>query len=183
MRQAGKVAQTGTGMHGRRLLLLALLALLALPAVARADVPDLHVVGNRLIDNRTGQAFVPRGVNWPSFEYACVQGNGYSENLDPDPAGAAVIASWHINSVRIPLNEECWLGVDGEPSDGTAEGYREAVADWVWTLYHAGIAVIPDLHWSAPVGVKADGERAMPDTRAEAFWKSVATEFKENEAA
>src|SRR3954451_10702708 len=185
MRQRVIVARKEPGMHGRRLLLAALVAACLLPAAARADVPDLHVVGNRLMDDRTGQAFVPRGVNWPSFEYACVQGNGYSENLDPDPAGAALIASWHINTVRIPLNEECWLGVDGQPTgDGaTAQGYREAVADWVWTLYHAGIAVILDLHWSAPAGVIADGERAMPDARAEDFWKSVAAEFKENEAA
>src|SRR4051794_35643324 len=178
-------------MHGRRLLLAALCAAFVLPAAARADVPDLHVVGNRLMDDRTGQQFVPRGVNWPSFEYACVNGYYHDDeaggSVNPDDAGAAVIASWHVNTVRIPLNESCWLGVDGYPNTGdndAAQQYRDAVADWVWTLYRAGIAVVLDLHWLAPAGgVKPEGQRAMPDGRAEQFWKSVATEFKENEAA
>jgi hypothetical protein len=153
------------------------------PATAGAAAPQPHVVGNHLVDNATGQTFVPRGVSWPSFEYACQEGYGYSNTADtgvvgPDAAGAATIARWHVNVVRVPLNEDCWLGDDAQPSFGTATGYREAVQQWVVTLHNAGLAVILDLHWSGPLGVIADGQRAMPDDRSDDFWSSVASTFK-----
>ena len=157
-----------------------------------AVVPSLRVAGNQLIDQSANQVFVPRGVNWPSFEYACVQGWDYSqqaneEHVGPDAAGAALIASWHINTVRIPLNQDCWLGDDATLGDpdiyGTAEGYRQAVQNWVTLLHNEGIAVIVDLHWSAPNGVLAiGGQRAMPDDRSDEFWTSVATTFKDDHA-
>jgi hypothetical protein len=91
-----------------------------------------------------------------------------------------VIAGWHANTVRVPLNEACWLGVDKMPAFGTAAGYRAAVQDWVNTLHGAGLAVILDLHWSAPAGLFPEGQRAMPDDRTPGFWSSVATTFKDD---
>jgi len=46
------------------------------------------------------------GVNHSGTEYACVKGTGIFEG----PQGAALasaIVSWHANTVRIPLNEDC----------------------------------------------------------------------------
>ena len=91
--------------------MLVALACLALPAPSSAAGPRLKVVGNQIVDSRSGQVFVPRGVNWPSFEYACKDGYGYSNSANrrtvgPDAAGAALIVSWHINTVRIPLNQD-----------------------------------------------------------------------------
>jgi endoglucanase len=166
-------------------VLVAALALLALPATAGA-APQLKVQGNHLVDTRGGgQTFVPRGVNWPSFEYACSDGYGYSnaasaDKVGPDAAGAALIASWHINTVRIPLNQDCWLGDDGLPRFGKASGYRAAVKRWVSTLHDADLAVVLDLHWSGPAGVISDGQRAMPDDRSDDFWTSVARTFKKD---
>jgi endoglucanase len=162
-----------------------LAACLAAPGVSSAFAPRLRVVGNHVIDGRTGQAFVMRGVNWPSFEYACKDGYGYSNlagprTVGPDAAGAAVIVSWHINTVRIPLNQDCWLGDDGLPRFGRASGYRAAVRRWVSVLHRAGRAVILDLHWSGPEGVVADGQRAMGDDRSDDFWSSVARTFKKD---
>ena len=54
------------------------LACLALPSVSGAAAPRLKVVGNQIVDARSGQVFVPRGVKRPSFEYACKDGYGYS---------------------------------------------------------------------------------------------------------
>ena len=104
--------------------------------MSSAAGPRLRVVGNHLIDARNGLVFVPRGVNWPSFEYACRDGYGYSnsataKSVGPDAAGAALIASWHINTVRVPLNQDCWLGEDGLPRFGKVSGYRAAVRRWV----------------------------------------------------
>ena len=157
---------------------------LAAPAVAGA-APELRVAGNHLVDGRSGQTFVPRGVNWPSFEYACSDGYGYSnsasaQNVGPDAAGAALIASWHINTVRLPLNQDCWLGEDGLPKFGKTSGYRAAVRRWVSALHEAGLAVVLDLHWSGPAGVVSDGQRAMPDDRSDDFWSSVARTFKKD---
>jgi endoglucanase len=162
---------------------LAVAVVVLWPSAALAAAPQPHVVGNRLVDSATGQTFVPRGVSWPSFEYACQEGYGYSNTagtgvVGPDAAGAATIARWHVNTVRLPLNEDCWLGDDAQPSFGTATGYREAVQQWVVNLHNAGLAVILDLHWSGPLGVVADGQRAMPDDRSDDFWGSVATTFK-----
>jgi hypothetical protein len=162
--------------------LLAVAACLVAPAASSA-APELKVVGYHLVDARGGQAFVPRGVNWPSFEYACSDGYGYSNaasatNVGPDAAGAALIASWHINTVRLPLNQDCWLGEDGLPKFGKAAGYRAAVRRWVALLHAADLAVVLDLHWSGPAGVVADGQRAMPDDRSDDFWTSVARTFK-----
>ena len=159
-------------------------ACLAAPAVSSA-APQLRVSGNHLVDARSGQTFVPRGVNWPSFEYACSDGYGYSNsasstNVGPNAAGAALIASWHINTVRLPLNQDCWLGEDGLPKFGKASGYRAAVRRWVSALHKADLAVVLDLHWSGPAGVVADGQRAMPDDRSDDFWSSVARTFKKD---
>ena len=147
--------------------------------------PKLRVAGNHLVDSRSGQTFVPRGVNWPSFEYACSDGYGYSnaasaQNVGPDAAGAALIASWHINTVRLPLNQDCWLGEDGLPRFGKASGYRAAVRRWVSALHKADLAVVLDLHWSGPAGVVSDGQRALPDDRSDDFWTSVARTFKKD---
>jgi endoglucanase len=163
---------------------LAALTCLALPAAAGA-APKLKVTGNKLVDARSGQTFVPRGVNWPSFEYACSDGYGYSnvasaEKVGPDAAGAALIASWHINTVRIPLNQDCWLGEDGLPRFGQTSGYRAAVKRWVAELHKQDLAVVLDLHWSGPEGVVSDGQRAMPDDRSDDFWSSVASTFKQD---
>jgi hypothetical protein len=150
--------------------------LAAAPASAAvASAPTPVVVGNRLVDSRTGATFVPHGANWPSFEYACSEGWGYSQAGDT-AAAASAMASWGINTVRIPLNENCWLGSD--PSDyGTASGYQSAVAAWVGILNAHGIVAILDLHFSAPPGQHALGQWPMPDSQSPAFWTSVATTF------
>jgi endoglucanase len=160
-------------------------ACLCVPPAASGAAPKLKVTGNHLVDARSGLVFVPRGVDWPSFEYACENGYGYSNtrapgtrHVGPDAAGAAAIARWHINTVRLPLNQDCWLGEDGLPAFGKRAGYRRAVRRWVARLHAAGIVVVLDLHWSGPTGVPADGQRAMADDHSDDFWRSVARTFK-----
>ena len=106
-----------------------------------------------------------------------------------DDADAAAIASWHATAVRVPLNEDCWLGINGQPNSSpnppaplTMAGYRQAVQDYVTALNNAGLYVILDLHWSAPSVYVADGQRPMPDSHSVDFWASVASTFKTNPA-
>lgn len=147
-------------------------------AVTTPTAPTPVVSGNRLLDSRTNTTWVPHGANWPSFEYACSQGWAYSQD-DDTAAAAAAMQSWGINALRIPLNQNCWLGSD--PSDyGTATGYRAAVATWVAILNTHGIVAILDLHWSAPTGQHALGQWPMADANSISFWTSVATAYAGN---
>lgn len=148
------------------------------------------VSGNRLLDERTGRTFVPRGVNWSSFEYACAQGWGLSglDTLvaeDPAAAQAEAIAGWGANIVRLPLNQDCWLGTRGAPvsdqyEERTVEGYRAAVRSFVSALNEAGIVVVLDLHSRKRIGQSEFGNLAMPDSESLAFWTSVATDYRDN---
>lgn len=173
----------GGAGRGSALLVAAIVAIAGAGAAAperaaaagTAAVPVVQ--GNRLVDSVTNTVFVPHGVNWPSFEYACWQGWGYSGTTSPGEAAA--MASWGINTVRLPLNQDCWLGLQGSPAGAgrTAAGYRAAVHAWVSTLNAAGLVVILDLHSSAPAGYQAHGQRAMADAQSVSFWSSVAGEF------
>jgi endoglucanase len=157
------------------------------PGRAAAVPLSVAVHGNHFV-NGSGQTIRLLGVNHASFEYACEQGWGYNDG-HMDATDAAAIASWHATAVRVPLNEDCWLGINGQPnsSDGanpplTMAGYRQAVEHYVAALNAAGLYVILDLHWTAPGTRVADGQRPMPDDHSGAFWTSVATTFKSNHA-
>jgi endoglucanase len=153
-----------------------------------AGVPlSISIQGNHFV-NGAGQTVRLLGANHPSFEYACQQGYAYNDG-NMNAADAAAVASWHATAVRVPLNEDCWLGINGQPSNSqnpnpalTMAGYRQAVEQYVTDLNNAGLYVILDLHWTAPGSVIADGQRPMPDDHSGAFWTSVATTFKDNHA-
>jgi hypothetical protein len=138
------------------------------------------VSGNRLIDTRTGTAWVPRGVNYPSFEYACAQGWGTSRATAQGAAGAATaaaIAGWHANAVRLPLNQDCWNSTNGVPAGDAGATYQAAVQAFVGQLNAAGLVVILDLHSRRTGGPQIAGQRAMPDAQSVTFWSSVAHAF------
>src|SRR5438270_8174390 len=93
------------------------------------------------------------------------------------------IKSWHANTVRIPLNEECWLGINGANAAYSGAIYRAAIADFVSLLNQNGLYAILDLHWSAPGTTLATHQVEMADLdHAPAFWSSVASTFKGNDA-
>ncbi len=60
------------------------------------------------------------------------------------------MAKWNVNTVRVPLNEDCWLGINGVKSAFSGARYRTAIDSYVQRLRGAGIFTILDLHWSAP---------------------------------
>src|SRR5262250_727798 len=66
--------------------------------------PGLHVVGNHLVDG-SGKVVQLHGVNRSGTEYACVQGWGIFDGPNDDKSVKA-IASWHVNIVRVLLNED-----------------------------------------------------------------------------
>lgn len=154
-------------------------AAVARTATSAPAVDGLHVVGNQLL-NAAGQAVVLRGVDRSGTEYACVQDWGIFSG-PTDAASVKAIAAWHVNVVRVPLNEDCWLSINGVDPAYAGDAYRQAIGDYVSLLNHYGMAVILDLHWSAPGDQSAQDQAPMPDQdHSIAFWQSVATTFKDN---
>jgi endoglucanase len=156
----------------------------ALAATNPAVPLSIAVDGNHFV-NGAGQTIRLLGVDRPGTEYACEEGWGDSDGDDTAAAAAAdanAIASWAANAVRVPLNEDCWLGINNQPSYGTVASYRQVVQQYVGDLNADGIYAILDLHWSAPASVVADGQRPMPDDHSVAFWTSVADTFKADPA-
>ena len=91
--------------------------------------------------------------------------------------------SWHINAVRVPLNEDCWLGINGVKPEFGGDAYRQAIEAFVGRLNRAGLYVILDLHVAAPGANRAVGIIPMPDAdHAPDFWRSVAAIFASNHA-
>jgi len=138
------------------------------------------VLGNRLVDARTGQVWTPHGSSWPALEYACVQ--NWAPALDLESMITA--AEWGMDVVRIPLNQDCWLGADGAPvgaNAGTMQQYRARVQSWVNEAHAAGMVVILDLHWTAPSGtLAAGGQWPMADEQSVDFWSSIAAAYKDD---
>ena len=164
-------------------LLLALaLALIASCAGCREDdYPGLHVVDNQLVD-RDGEPVRLLGVNRSGAEYACVGRHGFFAGPTGRRAVAAMTA-WRINAVRVPLNEHCWLGINGAPAGYSRARYRRAIRAYVARLHRAGLYVVLDLHWSAPGEARAGKQQPMADLdHAPAFWSSVARAFKNDPA-
>jgi hypothetical protein len=120
------------------------------------------------------------GVNRSGTEYACVQGWGLFDGPN-DATSVSTIGSWHVNAVRVPLNEDCWLGINGVSSSFSGANYQNAIVSYVKTLNDANMVAILDLHWNAPGTSSANGQQVMADAdHAPAFWSSVATTFKSN---
>jgi len=87
---------------------------------------------------------------------------------------------WKINAVRIPLNEHCWLGINGVSPQQGGENYKRAVGDYVQRLLNHGLYVILDLHWTLNGGGLAKGQQPMPNKEHSiAFWQSCASYFKD----
>jgi len=168
-------------------MVVALVLALALALIATTaacddeDYPGLHVADNRLVD-RDGGTVRLLGVNRSGGEYACVGRHGFFAGPTGRRAVAAMTA-WRINAVRLPLNEHCWLGINGAPAGYSRARYRRAVRAYVRRLHRAHLYVILDLHWSAPGAARAGSQQPMADLdHAPAFWSSVARAFKSDPA-
>ena len=152
---------------------------------ATAARTGLHVAGNQLIDG-AGHPVLLHGVDISGTEFSCAQGGksgsrGWSifgGQPEDTPATIAAMQKWHINVVRVPLNEDCWLGINGiNPIYGGAS-YRAAIGKFVRDLRAMGWYVIVDLHWNAPGDAVALSQQPMADEdHSPAFWTSVASVF------
>jgi hypothetical protein len=144
---------------------------------ASTNAGGLHVAGNRILD-RTGSAVVFKGVNRSGTEYACVQGWGIFDGPS-DARSVAAMTRWHINIVRIPLNEDCWLGINGIKSRYAGANYRRAIVEYVTLLHRHGIDAELSLMWGAPGTYRSTYQSGAPDEdHAPAVWASMAKTFR-----
>jgi endoglucanase len=156
------------------------------PAGTLSNVaPVVRVSGNRLVDG-SGAPLQLRGVNRSGLEYSCIQGSGFFDGPSDD-ASIAAMASWATDVVRLPLNEDCWLGINGNTKNAPYMGavYRSTVQDYVKRLHARGLAVILDLQTGEP-GTTPSGLKLepMPDAdHAGAFWSSVGRAFSGDHSA
>ena len=179
---------------------------------ARPDALSISVLGNHFID-QNGTAVVLRGANTEGTMEDCAQpGAGFyadptvrAANFPASTTDAtteiAAMKAWGINLVRVNLNEQCWLGINGVPSttsqtshDGTpypvpagdrydrsVNAYMYEMGSYVHALNAAGIYAEVVLMLNAPGSELITGnpvtENPLPDSNSDRFWKSVASYF------
>jgi endoglucanase len=151
-----------------------------LPSLSPAPM-GLHAVGSEIHDER-GNSIILRGVNRSGSEYSCTKQAGVFDGPS-DEASVRAIASWNLNAVRVPLNEACWLGFDGELSPVfTGADYRNQIIRYVELLQENGLIPILDLHWAGPGDSAARELWPMPNAdHTEEFWRDVARTFLDND--
>src|SRR3954447_15861695 len=104
-----------------------------------AALSGLMVTGNRITD-ASGTPVMLRGVNRSGTEYACQQGWGIFDG-DSDLASVQAIASWRVNYVRVLINEDCWLNINGIDPLYAGANYQNAITGYVNLLNANGIYV------------------------------------------
>jgi endoglucanase len=159
----------------------------ALPALDACESPldasppagypqGLHVVGNHFED-AAGNKVILHGVNRSGSEYKCVQSGGFFDGPCND-ASTLALSSWKVNAVRVPLNESCWLGINGAPPEYAGENYKAVIGSYVKVLHKHNLIPILELHWAAPGAMLAGSQLPMPNAdHTPDLWKDVATTF------
>lgn len=166
---------------GGAAVLVAILLTVALSSPGKAAALWIGVKGNHLVD-RKGEPVRLLGVNRPGTEYQCVEGDQFFEGPS-NRASILAMKGWDINAVRVPLNESCWLGINGVPAELGGSAYRDAIRSYVSRLESAGLYVILELQWAAPGEHTATGIIPMADAdHAPEFWRSLAAEYRDDRA-
>lgn len=175
----------------RRTAMLAALAAVAATAACGGGpgppgtggaVQGLRVRGHQ-IANSSGQAVRLLGFNNSGAEYACEQGWGIFDAPGGEMTEGIVtaMAAWTgANAVRVPVNEQCWLGLPGVKSAYAGARYQQAIERYVSSLNDHGFAVVLDLARTAPGTERSANQEPMPDGHSLAFWRSAARAFRDN---
>jgi endoglucanase len=149
-------------------------------------VAAVRVAGNRFVDGR-GRTLRLTGFNHSGAEYSCIEGDGFFDTPDgaaPTESTVRAMRAWTgTTAVRVPLNEQCWLGLPAAPAAYAGAAYRTAVTTFVDRLHRAGLVAVLDLHRSAPAAAVSKEQEQMPDRdHSVAFWRSVGATFADRPA-
>jgi endoglucanase len=145
----------------------------------------LHVVGNGLEDGN-GQRVVLHGTDISGSAYACEQNGGYA--FSDTPSGASLYApmrAWHINSVTIGINQDCWLGINGVKAQYSGQNYVNWVKAQVTSMEQDGIYPVIGFFVGEPASDTpnwyslGNGNAPMPDSdHVPLVWEEIANTFK-----
>lgn len=159
---------------------------------APSGVLSVAVSGSNLISG-SGNPMRLLGCNVSGLESGIIfdvsnSTNFWQSSNFPSRPSFALMASWGQNCVRLPLNEDCWLGLTVQTIPGTSKilagaAYRAEVAACVAAANAVGMIVILDLHWTAPGTFCANTQNPFLNAaNSITFWTSVANAFKGNPA-
>jgi len=81
------------------------------------------------------------GGGWLRWKFSSFIGDTSAEAL-------ASMKAWGINVVRVPMNEQCWLSVNGVNPSFAGENYIKTLENYVRTIRGFDMAVILELHWA-----------------------------------
>jgi endoglucanase len=119
------------------------------------------------------------GVDRSGTEFACTSGGFFDGPADQ--ASIDAMKTWHVNAVRVPLNEDCWLGINGVAAAYGGTNYQSTIQSWVNLLTQNGMIVIVDLHWTAPGTTLANAQVPMADAdHSPLVWSQIAKMFASN---
>lgn len=140
--------------------------------------PTLKIQGRKLV-NGAGEPVQTRGINRAIYESRCIFDASGNADGPEDQASVTAMLTWKIDIVRVTLNEDCWLGINGLPLSGNAAAYRQEVKGYVQLLRHNRLYVMLTPHETAPGTFKSTQIDNMPDAdHLRAFWTSVSATFK-----
>ncbi len=147
-------------------------------ALGSASPGGLTIVGNKLVDD-AGAVVLPHGVDRSGSEYACWQFDAVSDGPIDAPATAAM-DTWNVNFVRVQLNEDCWLGIDGVPANVSGQNYINAIKAWVNILHEYGIYAYISLMSGHPGNEAPDNNEpnAPDEDHSPLFWEQLASTFR-----
>ena len=154
---------------------------IASPVAGTASL-SIQVSGNHLV-NQDGQTVHLIGFGAQGSEYTCVSSNGTFDDPNTLTTTPENMKGWGagVNIARIPLNEDCWLGINGVSRGGAA--YQNDIVNFVNNLHKSGMYAELDLHWSAPGTTTSAGQQVMADyDHSIPLWQSVAAAFKNDPA-
>ena len=142
-----------------------------------------------VVNDVTGMNLGP-GVNVMGGEYACAQGWGLQHHVAAGVTHAELanmLSVWGVKSVRLPVNEHCWLA-ESYPfqylnADFTGRAYQASLQQLVHLLTDEyQLHVILDLHWTGKKDEKALELKPLPNPDYSAsFWRDVAEQFAHND--
>jgi endoglucanase len=135
------------------------------------------------IADKDGKVVNLHGVSIEGPQYMCDMNAAIFDSISPvTQASVTAMKSWGINAVRIPMNEDCWLGINGVQSAYGGANYQSAILSFVNLLTQTnGMYAILDLHYAAPGSTLATVQGLMPDQdHTPTFWSQVAAAYKGN---
>jgi endoglucanase len=178
--------QSPVGKRSRRVLAITVAVAIATLSLAVGESRacaglQVRVRGSELVDGR-GRPLRLMGVDRSGTQYMCILGRGIFDGPS-DAASIAAMRSWRVDAVRLPINEDCWLGINGVARAYSGQAYRAAIAAYAAALNRAGLYVILEVHWSAPGGVRSEGQQEMLDaSHGYTLWRSLARAFRADRA-